>query len=403
MGMLKMAWRNLWRHRARSLLMMGIVFAGSLVVIVLWGITQGAFQSMIATHVQVDQGALTVVRSAYREDPAPAQGFSASDLEGILEAVGTLESATASPRLFVAGMLRSTYGARGVEIRGVDADREREVTRLEERLQEGRYLEAPGEAMLGLRAARDLDVRLGERVVVSAQGEAGARSQSFTVVGMYTAGLAQLDESTVIVGLAEARWLAGVDGATQVAVGIEGARDEARAAAAIGEQLGPGVEVLTFDEANPMVAGIIRGNVGEMMVMMVVLAVMAGFGVANTALFSVIERTREFGVMRSLGMSARRLAGLVIAESVLASALGFAAAALVGYGLIMYLAQVGIPLGPLGPMYGEFGIPERLYASVSGWYWLASLIVVVVTGMVAAWYPARRAARLQPVEAIRDR
>jgi len=139
-----------------------------------------------------------------------------------------------------------------------------------------------------------------------------------------------------------------------------------------------------------------------MALIMIVLALLAGFGVANTVLFSVIERTREFGVMRSLGMSSRRLAKVVVAESVLASLMGFGAAAVLGYGLVVYLAQVGIPLGPMGTVYGEFGIPERLHASVSGWYWGASLIVVVVTGVLAAWYPARRAARLQPVEAIRD-
>lgn len=400
--MFKMAWRNLWRHRARSLLMMGIVFLGSLVVIVLWGVSEGAFQSMIATHVEVDQGALTVVRSAYRDDPAPVQGFSESALEEVLQAVEALNGASASPRLTLHGLLRSPYGATGMELRGVDPAEDRGVTRLEEHLREGTYLEGPGEALLGLRAARKLDVRLGERVVVNVQGEAGARSRAFTVVGLYIAGLAPLDEATVIIPLEDARWLAGVDGATTVAVGLRpGVRDD-RAAFALREVLGEEIEVLTFEEANPMVAGIIEGNVAEMMIIMIVLALLAGFGVANTVLFSVIERTREFGVMRSLGMSSRRLAGVVVIESVIASALGFATAAVVGYGLVTYLAQVGIPLGPMSALYAEFGLPERLYASVSGWYWLASLIVVVATGVLAAWYPARRAAKLQPVEAIRD-
>ncbi len=402
MGMLKMAWRNLWRHRARSFLMMGIVFVGSLVVIVLWGVTEGAFQSMIATHVEVDQGALTVVPGAYREDPAPSHGLSAHALEEVLIAVAAVDGATAAPRLSLHGLVRSPYGATGMAIRGVDPAREQEVTRLEERLHEGRFLQASGEAMLGLRAARSLDVRVGERLVVNAQGEAGARSQAFIVVGIYVAGLTSLDESTVVVPLSEARWLAGVEGATTVAVGLAARADDNRAAAALRQRLDPAIEVLTFDEANPMVAGIIRGNVAEMVMIMIVLALLAGFGVANTVLFSVIERRRELGVMRSLGMSSRRLARVVVAESVFASLLGFAVAAVVGYFLVSYLSYVGISLGPLETVYGEFGMPARLYASLEGWYWGASLIVVVVTGVLAAWYPARRAAGLQPVEAIRD-
>ncbi len=400
-GMLKMAWRNLWRHRARSLLMMGIVFLGSLVVIVLWGVTEGAFQSMIDTHVQLDEGALTVVPAAYREDPAPAQGFSADELREVLNAVGGVEGATASPRLTVNGMLRSPYGASGMQIRGLDPAKEKEVTRLEDHLVEGRYLEAQGEAMLGEYAARDLDVRLGERVVVNAQGEAGARSRAFTIVGIYKASMARLDQSTVIVDIAEARWLAGVEGATHVSVGLPRLRDDARVATALRERLGQGVEVLTFEEANPVIASIIALNIQEMVLIMIVLAILAGFGVANTVMFSVIERTREFGVMRSLGMPSRKLATVVVTEAVLASLLGFAAAAVAGYLVVLYLAQVGFPLGPMDAMVAQFGMPDRLHAAVSAWYWGASLIVVVATAVLAAWLPARRAAKLQPVEAIR--
>jgi ABC-type antimicrobial peptide transport system permease subunit len=139
-----------------------------------------------------------------------------------------------------------------------------------------------------------------------------------------------------------------------------------------------------------------------MVIWMVLLALLAGFGVANTVLFSVIERTREFGVMGALGMSARRLALVVVTESVLVSMLGFAAAAVGGYFLIGYLAHTGIPLGPAADVMAEIGIPARIYASAEGWYWAASFVVVVVTGAVAAWYPARRAAKLEPVEAIRE-
>ncbi len=400
-GMLRMAWRNLWRHRARSLLMMGIVFLGSLVVIVLWGVAEGAFQSMIDTHVKVDEGALTLMSANYREDPAPAQGFSPQELDEVLDAVRDVQGAHASPRMVANGMVRSPYGATGMQIRGVDPAREKEVTQLEDRLKEGRYIEAQGEAMLGLQAARNLDVRLGERVVVNAQGEAGARSQAFTVVGIYQAGMGRLDESTVIVSIAEARRLAGVEGATQVSVSLPRLRDDARVAAALRERLGQGVEVLTFEEANPMIASIIEVNIQEMVLIMIVLAILAGFGVANTVMFSVIERTREFGVMRSLGMPSRRLAMVVVTEAVLASLLGFAAAAVAGYVLVLYLAQVGIPLGPMDALVAQYGIPDTLRAAVSAWYWGASLIVVVATAVLAAWLPARRAARLQPVEAIR--
>ncbi|MFH1610250.1 MAG: FtsX-like permease family protein, partial [Candidatus Bipolaricaulota bacterium] len=368
----------------------------------MWGITAGMFDSMTATHIELDYGSLKVHRMGYRDDHVPASGFTPDETAQALDAIHALPGAHGAPRLLVQGLLRSSYGATGVEVRGVDPTLEPTVTRLGTVLIEGRYVNATGEALLGGKAARRLDVRVGERVVVLAQGMAGTKSLAFTVVGIYATGLASLDERTIVVPITDAQALAGVNGATEVAVGLPRGRSPDAAAVALRERLGEPYEVLTFDQGNPLISGIIRGNTGEMMVTMVLLAILAGFGVANTVLFSVLERTREFGVMLSLGLNPRRLAALVVAESVLASALGFALGSVGGYVLVRYLAHTGIPLGAMAEAGAEFGIPPRIYAAVHGWYWAASFVVVVATGAVAAWYPARRAAKLEPVEAIRQ-
>ncbi len=400
--MVRMAWRNLWRHKARTVLMMGIVLFGSLIVLLMWGITAGVFDSMIRTHVDLDYGAIKVFPAGYRDDPAPGRGFSGEALDEVLAVAARIGGATSAPRLVAHGLLRSAYGATGVELRGVDPEQEPAVTRLEEALVDGRFLAGAGEALLGVRAARALDVKVGERVVVLVQGATSTESRGVVVVGLLATGLASLDKRAVIISLADARTLVGVDGATEVALALPRGTRANPVAVELDAALGPGHEVLTFAEGNPLVTGMIEGNTGEMVITMVLLALLAGFGVANTVLFSVIERTREFGVMTALGMGSRRLALLVVMESVLVSALGFAAASVGGYFLIQYLARTGIPVGHLAGIGSELGIPPRIYASVEGWYWAASLVVVLATGAVAAWYPARRAAKLEPVEAIRE-
>jgi ABC-type lipoprotein release transport system permease subunit len=378
-----------------------IVFFGSLIVLLMWGLTAGIFDSMVRTHVELDYGALKAFPAGYRSDPAPARGFTREELDRVFAATDGIRGAASAPRLVSFGLLRSAYGATGVEIRGVDPQREALVTRLPEALVEGRFLSNPGEAVLGVRVARALDVRLGERVVVLAQGASGTGSRGFVVVGVLGTGLPSLDERTVFVSLADAQALLDVDGATEVSLSLPRGVQPDPVATALGSELADH-EVLPFAQGNPLITGIVQANTVEMVIWMVLLALLAGFGVANTVLFSVIERTREFGVMGALGMSARRLAVVVVTESVLVSMLGFAAAAVGGYFLIGYLARTGIALGPLGDAMGELGIPGRIYASAEGWYWAASFVVVVITGAVAAWYPARRAAKLEPVEAIRD-
>ncbi len=153
---------------------------------------------------------------------------------------------------------------------------------------------------------------------------------------------------------------------------------------------------------NPFARLMIQGSTIKMIPMVIMIALMAGFGVANTAFYSVLERTREFGMMMALGMSRKLLASVVLMESVFVSAIGFVVGGGVGYGCLMYLSRHGFSLGELMASFSEVGIPTTLYASTSGWYWVAAFSVVVFTALVAAWYPARRARRLEPVVAIRE-
>jgi len=398
----RMAWRNLWRHPQRTILMIAIVAFGSLVIVLFWGMIDGFIASMTDAQVSLDQGSLQVFATGYRDDPVPVHGLDPKALDAALAAVDRLGNAHGSPRLTAYGMLQSAYGSTGIEIRGIDTAREPEVTTFHRHAPEGRFLENTGEILISRYTARNLDVRLGERVVLLVQGEGGATSRPFVAVGLYDSGLQSLDQSTVFVPIGDARSMTGWDGATSVAISVPTGRDDS-AKAALSAELGTSFEVLTHLDLNPLIRDMIRISVIEMTPMILILALLAGFGVANTALFSVIERTHEFGVMMSVGMSRRRMSQMILAESMFASMIGFLVGGGASYLIIAYLATHGWNLGSaLAEMTGSMGMPTILHASISGWYWLGSFSVVIVTGLVAAWYPARRVAALEPTVALRE-
>jgi len=399
---LRMAWRGLWRHPRRTILMVSMVAFASLVIIVMWGVMDGFMASMVDSQISVDQGSVTIRAAGYDEDPAPEHGLK-PDAVAAAEAALAAEGISAyAPRLSVYGMVKSAYGAAGMEIRGIDLERESKVTTLPAQIASGRKLRNPGEILMSEEIARRLDVRLGERVVLLAQANSGPQSIAVTTVGFFGSGVPNIDKGVVLVSLSDAQRLAAFAGATEIPVSLPRTEKAENVSAKLRAALGDSFVVQSYFEANPMVAGLIQGARIEMIPIFFILALLAGFGVANTVLFSVLERTREFGVMIAVGMSPKRLGRMVQLEALLASAVGFVVGGSIGYLILLALTR-GIAIGTLwASMAGDLAMPAMLYASASGVYLLGSLMVVLVTALLAAWYPARRAAALQPVEAIRE-
>ena len=402
---LRMAWRNLWRHAQRTILMIAIVAFGSWVILVMWGIADGMIRSMTDTQIEYNLGDLQLRAVEYADDPVPSNGLTAKQVLGSQEVLADAGIDASSARLETSGMLRSSYGSDGVTIRGIDQIREQRVTKLQETIVEGRYIAGLGEILISAKMAASLDIRLGERVVLLAQGESGTSSQAFRAVGFFASNLGALDRIAMI-PLQDAHAMSEWSGLTSIAIKLPAGASTSRYVSRLQDDLAiadiEGIEVADYFALNPFARLMIQGSTIKMIPMVIMIALMAGFGVANTAFYSVLERTREFGMMMALGMSRKLLARIVLMESVFVSAIGFVVGGGVGYGCLMYLSRHGFSLGGLMGNFSELGIPTTLYASTSGWYWVAAFSVVVFTALVAAWYPARRANRLEPVTAIRE-
>jgi len=400
---LRIAWRGLWRHPQRTILMIATVSVGSLVILVLFGLTDGMVGSLMSTQVDWNQGDFQVQTTAYADDPIPDHALSVEQVDAATAALADLRTVGIAPRMETYGMLRSAYGTDGVVLRGIDPAGELLVTHFDDLIVQGRYLTGGGQILLPLALAEELDVRVGERVVVLAAGPEGTESLALVVAGLFEAPSFAL-EQIVLAPIDDVRTALGIDGATALAVALPTGASASRAAAEAEEALAglPGVTAADYFDLNPFARFMISGATVKMIPFVIMISLMAGFGVANTAFYSVLERTREFGVMTAVGMSRKLLARMVLIESTIVAAIGFVVGGSLGYGLLLYLNRVGWDLSILTDMVGSVGVPRVIYASTSGWYWVAALSVVVFTALAAAWYPARRVNRLEPVAAIRE-
>ena len=399
----RLAWRNLGRSRRRTALMVAVVALSTWAIVVLWGVTDGFMRTTIDAQLRLDTGDLQVHRAGYLGDRDLSTALNVNQLDVIRNQLASMDVVqAASARIELNGLLKSAYGSTGVAIRGVEIPNETDVTDIVEALADGAFLAGEHQIVLGEALARDLDVRVGERVVLEAQGTQRQESRAFRLVGTVETGLTTLDRRTAFVPLADAQALSGQSGATHVAVALRPGASADHVADELEQALGPPLAASTLFDLNPLLANMVKISNFEMMPTMIVLSLLAGFGVANTVMFTVLERTREFGVLTAVGLKPRKLGLLILCESTLASLLGFAIGGVAGYGVNAYLARFGIDLSFYPDSFtGPIGMPHVLYAETSGWYWLYGLSVVILTALVAAWYPARRAMKLEPTEAMR--
>ncbi len=400
----RLAWRNLWRHRSRTLLLLVVVAYASLAIILFWGFYDGFVASLLSSQGRYGSAPVLVTTTAYRADPDPQNALAQLDFRaGIarLPGVGAIAA-----RLTFPALLRSPYTALAAQARGVEPQREAQVSNVPSSVGIGRMLTGPGEIVLGSELAKRLDVRVGERLVVDAQSLAGPQALGLRVVGIVNSGIAFVDRSTVMVDIADARRLTGVTTATGLALDVP-YRSERRVAARLDRDgaLPAGVRAYSVQD---MLSGLMSGIEAKrrsMIPMALIFSIFAAVTVLSTVVVSVFERTREFGVAASLGLDPFSLAWMVTLEATFTAAMGLVIGAALGYAIDFILSQVNL-VGPLimtfyGGILKDVALGDEIYFATSIAYLGWASITIILAALFAALAPARRLLRLRPAEALR--
>ncbi|ADI14295.1 ABC transporter permease [Truepera radiovictrix] len=404
-GTLELAWRNLLRKRGRSAVSAGAVAVVVFLTLIYFGLA-GALQNGMYDNLTASTGHLQVRAANYRE----LRAFSdlllrdAGALRARLEAEAP-ENAQLVAALSVPGLVEGDGRSRGVVLEGVSRAPGLQARYTARALAAGRL---PAEddltgVALSQSLARALAVGLGGTVYVYAPGTEGYGAAAYTVVGLLEIpGGAPVAE----VSLAAAQELAAPDAVTRMELHLAdfGRSDDPTLPAlqaALGERLGDGVSLPTWRELNPGVAAYLDIIPATTSVVTLVFFVLAGLLVTNTVYLSVIERVREFGVIKALGAPRGRVLGMVLAESLILCGFGALAGAALGLGVVGVMAQ-GFSFPPAyTELLGDAGLPEVLYATLTPTQVAVATLFTVLTGVCAALLPAFTALRLEPVEAMR--
>jgi ABC-type lipoprotein release transport system permease subunit len=405
---LRLAWRNVWRNSRRTGLTVAATVFAVLLVVVFVAMGAGVHEKMIEDAVRLGSGHLAVSGAGYREnqtldhhldfDPALARAL--EDLPGV-QAV--------APRLVGYGLLSKEDATEGAVLYGVDPERERSFSSLADRVQEGRFVGPPGGVVLGGRLAARLSASPGEEVLLySVAYSLEMAYELFEVVGVLDLPDPTLDGSLALLRLQDAQRFFVFEGRiTELAVLAEDPDAlgplEARVKEVVAERVTEPVEVVRWEELMPALDQIIFLDDAGMYMMLAILVVVVGFGILNTVLMAVLERRRELGVMLALGLRPGAIFRLVYLESMMLALVGLAIGLGLALPLVLYLQGHPIPLGGgLADASELFGFDPVITFQLKPLNPVGSTLTILAVAAVAALYPAVKASRARPVDALRS-
>ncbi len=406
-----MAWRNLWRQRRRTGLTLASIAFGGFMAVLMTAMQDQSFADFIDNAARMGAGHVTVQHPEYLDRPTLSRTVD--------DTVGKRAMAERDPRVVQAverasgpillSTARDSFG--GFFIAFDPAVETPDTLELTEGLDQGAMFETSDDRgiVLGRVLADNLQAELGDKIVYTLTDRSGEMVNGMErLTGTVVTGSLALDAGIVLLPLSRLKGVVGFanDESTQVAIFLEDGRNSLAVADALADAIADDARVLTWGEVQPEIKAFVAMKVGGGRVMELVIGLLVAAGIFNTIFMSVLERSREFGIMRALGFSRLQLFALVMYESAYLAVLGLVSAVAVTAAPYWYIHGTGIDMTELYAQQGNqidiggVGMDPILRIGIYPENALFIALAIVAATLLAGVYPAWRAGRVRPVEAI---
>jgi ABC-type lipoprotein release transport system permease subunit len=403
---LRLAWRNLWRHARRTWLTIGAMVFSNVLLVFMISLQFSMYGLMIDNTLQLFSGHMQVQAPGYKDDQKMRQVVhDVQPLAARLRSEFTTD--TIAARGWAFGLASSAERSFGIAIYGVEPAFEPSVSNLPGLVNDGRYLDDINamEIVIGRVLARNLRVSVGDELTLLGSGVDGSFAAAVLIVaGIFESGVTEIDRNIAEMPLGAFQDMFYMEGAGHQVVIVAPALGEAPALKAQVEAvLGDSDELVVhdWDALQPGLKQMIQADMSSAFFMYGILVILVAFSVLNTQLMSVLERTHEFGVVLALGMKPGRLGRLVMLETSLMGLMGLFFGAAAGGLVTSWFTVHGFSMPGMDEMAAQFNLPSRIYPRASFLTAIIGPAVVFLFTLLAAVYPAWRLRRLHPVEAMR--
>lgn len=396
----KLAFRNLGRNRTRSLLSSLAVGVGMALLLLMVSVLEGEMRGALQNTIKLQSGHLQIRPASYEEGKISLKWEDMiADPEQVVEKIRSLSQVSvATPRLIASSILTLSDESKGVQILGIDPDSAANQP-FRDGMIAGEFITADDREgiLIGNILAEKLSLKVGDKVnllVTTSNGD--VNEQLFTIRGIFTTRTPGYDESTILMPLAKAQAVTTTENhASTIFVLLQNSEQAELVAQAIQSD---NYKVLTWQEQNVFITQFEDyANAFFIVLYLIVLGITATV-VTNTLVMAVFERTREIGILSAIGMKGRGIMAQFLAEAALLATGGVIGGLIIGGAAVAYFTIYGIYIGD----YGVTGVlfEDRIYAHLTLQNTINLAIATYVITLIASLYPARLAARMEPVEAL---
>ena len=395
------AFRSVWRNPRRSMLTIFAIAAGIWACVALSALARGVAQQMFRDAIKNLTGHIQIHAPGYLDDPVSENSMQplGDDLKALLAEAVVDKWAR---RIRVPGMITSERKSTGITLVGIEPEKERGLSFISEAVSNGVSLDSALESgiVVGKSLLKKLETQIGKRVVLLASDENNKLvDRAFRIKGVFDAELDATEEQFVFVGLSEAQEFLKLESRiSEVALTLENREDLEEFKRRL-QALAPDLDIQPWYELEPLVAAAAKLQDGTLYIWFSVVFLAVSFGLVNTLFMTIFERTRELGLLGCLGMKPSMIMLEILYESLLLLFFGV----LLGNGLALlnleYLRE-GIDLSSFSAGTQMAGIGSIVYPTLLTKDFITANVLIFVLGILGSLYPAFKAGRLAPVEAI---
>ena len=401
--LISLAWKNIWRNKKRSIIILIAIILGLWAGLFASSVMFGMWDSAINLTIERDLSHIQIHTKQFVKEKLINSTIPVADTV-VTDLKNNKEIAAVAQHVVIEGMASSPTSSQGTEIIGIDPNAEKNITSISSKVTAGNYFSSKkkNQIVVGKELADKLGLKLKSKIILSFQAPDGTITYAaFRIGGIFETESSTFDKSTVFVKRADLYSLLGTTPFIhEILIKLKNPQNLLPVTDQLKKEF-PGLSVKNWKKLAPELDLTYELLVLELYIFLGIILFALLFGVTNTMLMSVIDRIRELGVLLAVGMKRFRIFKMIIYETLILSLCGGILGMIIGALTILYFAGVGINLSIFADAFSAYGISTQLYPALPLEFYPMLTLMIIVTAVLAAIYPAIKAIKLQPANAIR--